>query len=259
LAAAAALCGQVARGAAAAPPASTPKADTGESVLNVTLVPERALRQPAGAGGVAGGLSPATQAPASPLPPAARAGAATPETPSRSAAVRAGGPAAPAGASRGSGWELAVIAAAAAVLLGGRAAWGRRRRRCPSCRAPMGRLAAAEAFAELDMAERTEQLVGDVRYEVWRCPACGIVDKHGTLRDLGNLRAIDARALAAPVGSAAFLRRLPRSGLSIWTPPAAPPLRRPSPFAAAASRLPPEPSPAEPSPPAVPPASADPP
>ena len=84
----------------------------------------------------------------------------------------------------------------------------------------MRRLGREEAFAELDMAERTEQLVGDVRYEVWRCAACGAVEKRGKARDLSSAQ---AQAAAAPVGSAAFLRRRARAGLSIWSPPSPPP------------------------------------
>lgn len=79
----------------------------------------------------------------------------------------------------------------------------------------MRRLGREDAFAELDMAERTELLVGDVRYEVWRCQACGAIEKRGTARDVQGLA---AAAVAPPVGSAAFLRRRAQSGLSIWTP-----------------------------------------
>lgn len=81
----------------------------------------------------------------------------------------------------------------------------------------MVRLDREAAFAELDMAERTEHLVGEIRYEVWRCPACGALDKRGSLR---RLNAAAARTLTEPVGSAAFLRRRARAGLSIWSPPA---------------------------------------
>ena len=83
----------------------------------------------------------------------------------------------------------------------------------------MRRLGSEAAFAALDMAERTEQLVGDVRYEVWSCAACGATDKRGKARDLSGAAAL---AAAAPVGSAAFLRRRAQAGLSIWSPPAAP-------------------------------------
>jgi hypothetical protein len=115
------------------------------------------------------------------------------------------------------GWLAATMAVAAAA---GVAAWRRRPRRCASCRAAMRRLGREEAFAELDMAERTEQLVGDVHYEVWRCAACGAVEKRGKERELS---AAQAGAAAAPVGSAAFLRRRARAGLSIWSPPSLPP------------------------------------
>jgi hypothetical protein len=96
----------------------------------------------------------------------------------------------------------------------------------------MRRLGREAAFAALDMAERTEQLVGDVRYEVWSCPACGAIEKRGKARDLGGAA---ARAVAAPVGSAAFQRRHARAGLSIWSPPSSPPAPAAWPSAAAAS------------------------
>jgi hypothetical protein len=80
----------------------------------------------------------------------------------------------------------------------------------------MRRLDQEATFAELDMAERTEHLVGDVRYELWRCDACGQVEKLGTAHELTGA---EARALSAPAGSAAFLRRRAQSGLSIWSPP----------------------------------------
>jgi hypothetical protein len=113
-------------------------------------------------------------------------------------------------------WTAAAVLTAAA---GGLLAWRRRPRRCASCRAAMRRLGREAAFAELDMAERTEQLVGEVRYEVWRCTACETVDKRGTARDLSRLNA-GAGGIGAPVGSAAFLRRRAQSGLSIWSAPA---------------------------------------
>ena|GEM_PF-5513020 len=84
----------------------------------------------------------------------------------------------------------------------------------------MRRLGSEAAFTALDMTERTEQLVGDVRYEVWSCAACGATEKRGKARDLSGTAAL---AVAAPVGSAAFLRRRAQAGLSIWSPPASPP------------------------------------
>jgi hypothetical protein len=110
---------------------------------------------------------------------------------------------------------LAWVAAAGAAAIAGRWAWRRRAPRCPSCRAAMRRLGGEGAFAELDMAERTEHLVGDVRYTVWRCQGCGTVEKRGTARDVQGLA---AQAVAPPVGSAAFLRRRAQTGLSIWIP-----------------------------------------
>jgi hypothetical protein len=207
---AAALCGAPAAGAAAAPtpvaaaPGKPP--ETHEGVLNVTLVPESAIRQPA-----------ASQRPAAPGI-AAPAQGSRPRAAGRLAQSPVEGPAgartATAAGSPGFLWW--GLAAVAAALAGGRLAWRRRARRCPSCRAAMRRLAPAEAFAELDMGERTDQLVGDVRYQVWRCAACGAVDKRGVARDLSRLT---ASAHAAPVGSAAYLRRRAQSGLSIWSPP----------------------------------------
>jgi hypothetical protein len=177
--------------ASAAPRAG---ADSGpqERVLDVTLVSPRAATQPAAAAGQPR------------QPPALAPGA----------AARHGG--------QGSGplaWRGWLAAAAAALAAAGVAAWRRRPRRCASCRSAMRRLDREEAFATLDMAERTEQLVGDVRYEVWSCAACGAVEKRGRARDLSGAQ---ARAAAAPVGSAAFLRRRARAGLSIWSPPSPP-------------------------------------
>jgi hypothetical protein len=179
-------------------PAGTPRAAADsaaaprERVLDVTLV------------------SPGTAAPPEAAPRPGRPAALAP-----GAAARRGGPGS--GPRGWGGWLAATMAVAAAA---GVAAWRRRPRRCASCRAAMRRLGREEAFAELDMAERTEQLVGDVRYEVWRCAACGAVEKRGKERDL---TAAQARAAAAPVGSAAFLRRRARAGLSIWSPPSLPP------------------------------------
>jgi hypothetical protein len=188
--AACAAAGGTAR--AGAPPAGAGSASAPqERVLDVTLVspgaaaPPEAARQPG-------------------RPPALAPGAAARSTGSGS------------GTLGWAGWLAATMAVAAAV---GVAAWRRRPRRCASCRAAMRRLGREEAFAELDMAERTEQLVGDVHYEVWRCPACGAVEKRGKERDLSAAQA----AAAAPVGSAAFLRRRARAGLSIWSPPSLPP------------------------------------
>jgi hypothetical protein len=163
-----------------------------ERVLDVTLVSPGASARP--------------EAARQPGPPPALA---------PGAAARRGGPGS--GPLGWRGWLAATMAAAAAA---GVAAWRRRPRRCASCRAAMRRLGREEAFAELDMAERTEQLVGDVRYEVWRCAACGAVEKRGKARDLSGAQ---AGAVAAPVGSAAFLRRRARAGLSIWSPPSPPP------------------------------------
>jgi len=163
-----------------------------ERVLDVTLVPP-------------GTAAPPAAAPQAGRPPALAPGA---------AARREGPGSGPLG---WRGWLAVTMAAAAAA---GVVAWRRRPLRCASCRAAMRRLGREEAFAELDMAERTEQLVGDVRYEVWRCAACGAVEKRGKERELS---AAQARAAAAPVGSAAFLRRRARAGLSIWSPPSPPP------------------------------------
>jgi len=181
-----------ARASASAAPRAGADAGPQERVLDVTLVSPRAATQPAAAAGQPR------------QPPALAPGA----------AARHGG--------QGSGplgWRGWLAAATAALAAAGVAAWRRRRRRCASCRTAMRRLGREEAFATLDMAERTEQLVGDVRYEVWSCAACGAVEKHGKARDLSGAQ---ARAVAAPVGSAAFLRRRARAGLSIWSPPSPP-------------------------------------
>ena len=187
---------------AAAHPAA-PETDARERVLDVTLVP-------AGA---------APRLPAAGREPAAPAAAAGGGTSSRRWSFRGG-------------VAAAIVIAGVAVGL----AWRRRHPRCPSCRGRLRRLSGEAAFAALDMAERTEQLVGDVRYEVWRCHACGAIDKRGTAQDL---KGIEASALAAPVGSAGFLRRRGQSGLSIWSPPAVRPPAAPWPRpGAAAAALP---------------------
>jgi hypothetical protein len=162
----------------AAPPPAAPAAPA-ERVLDVTLVPAAPERQP---------------------------------TTPRAAPPKAAGAHRPV-AARSSG--LGIPLRVAVCLLGAGLAWlawRRRPRRCPGCGTAMRRLSPTAAFAELDMGERTDQLVGDVRYEVWRCDACGLVDKESLARDLS------AAAAAAPPGSAIFLRRRAQSGLSIWSP-----------------------------------------
>jgi|SRR5579864_6309513 len=192
---------------APAPPAAAP-----ERVLDVTFFQ-------AGQGSAA-----ADQAPAERPQPASRRALAPPQAPGAAATRLAGakpggsGGGARTGGSAGGGL-LAGTAAAVLVLAGGRLAWHRRPRRCAGCGSTMRRLGPEAAFAELDMAERTEHLVGDVRYQVWRCAGCGEVAKLGSARDLSRLKT-GAGGIAAPVGSAAFLRRRAQSGLSIWSPPA---------------------------------------
>jgi hypothetical protein len=156
--------------------------------------------------------------PGTPARPAAPPQPGRPPALAPGAAARGSGPGS--GRSLPMGWGGWLAAAMAVAAAAGVAAWRRRPQRCASCRAAMRRLGREEAFAELDMAERTEQLVGDVRYEVWRCAACGAVEKRGKARDLSSAQ---AQAAAAPVGSAAFLRRRARAGLSIWSPPSLPP------------------------------------
>ncbi|HVT14978.1 MAG TPA: hypothetical protein VHQ90_02205 [Thermoanaerobaculia bacterium] len=116
---------------------------------------------------------------------------------------------------RSNGLEVLLPACAAAllVLLGLRArAWLARRRRCARCGARMTLLERAAAFTHLDLGERTEQLVGDVHYDVWECPACARVEKRGTPRR----HTLPARALAVPpIGSASYRRRH-AGGLSLF-------------------------------------------
>jgi hypothetical protein len=189
---AAALAWPAAAWAASGAPRAGADAGPQERVLDVTLVSPRAA-----------------------TPPAATAG-----QPRQSPALAPGAAASRGGQGSGTlGWRGWLAAAAAALAAAGVAAWRRRPRRCASCRTAMRRLGREDAFATLDMAERTEQLVGDVRYEVWSCAACGTVEKRGKARDLSGAQ---ARAVAAPVGSAAFLRRRAQAGLSIWSPPSPP-------------------------------------
>ncbi|MBV8202929.1 MAG: hypothetical protein JOZ15_20115 [Acidobacteria bacterium] len=206
----------------AAPPAAPPPAAAGaqpqDRVLDVTFAPAAPVAPVAPATGQRASPQPVSQQPASrrapaptaPPPPAAAAAVHT------AGAARAGAPGS--GGATGAGLML-WIAAAVLAAAGARLAWRWRPRRCASCRAAMRRLGREAAFAELDLAERTEHLVGDVHYEVWRCPACDAVVKQGTARDLSNLKA-GAGGIGAPVGSAAFLRRRAQSGLSIWPAPA---------------------------------------
>jgi len=206
--AAAAIAGRAASPTGTGAATGESATSSGDRVLDVTLVPANAPGRAASA--------PSTAAEAERRQPAA-AGAAP--TTTRPAALR----------SHGSRWPavtalLGVVAAGAGWL-----SWRRRPRRCTTCGAPMRRLDAAAAFAELDIGERTDQLVGDVRYTVWRCGACSAIEKLGAARDLS------AAAAAAPVGSAMFLRRRAQSGLSIWSPapiPIVPPAPAPAGLAA---------------------------
>ncbi|HEV3459511.1 MAG TPA: hypothetical protein VHG32_23415 [Thermoanaerobaculia bacterium] len=195
--------------AAAADPAPAPK----ERVLDVTFFPAGpASTQPASRRA----LVPATP----PRPPAIPATAGAPAPAARIAGAAPAGRAENASSRAAAGGALlAGIAVAVVAVAGARLAWRRRPRRCSSCHTAMRLLAREAAFAELDMAERTEHLVGDVHYEVWRCDGCGAIGKRGAARDLSRLKT-GAGGLAAPVGSAAFLRRRAQSGLSIWSPPA---------------------------------------
>jgi hypothetical protein len=198
--------------------------DAAERVLDVTLVPaEGAHSTPAAAGGPAAGARPQGSPAPAPNPSAAAAPAAenrSNATPARRAL--------PSSAS-GHGLQLlAIILAAAAVA--GRIIWRRRPRRCPQCGTAMRRLDDAAAFAELDMAERTEHLIGEVRYSVWRCGSCGAVTKTAARREVTTAMA----AAGAPVGSATYLRHQAQSGLSIM-PPRLPPPAQPGPWPEAAT------------------------
>jgi hypothetical protein len=185
-----------AAGAAASPaPAGQ---DAQERVLDVTLVPPQSGHStPASAGRPAAG---APLQDVSPQAPAARR---------QATAARRLSPAAR--SSPGLPLAVALLIAAAAA---GRIAWRRRPRRCTECGAVMRRLDGAAAFAELDMAERTDHLVGEVRYKVWRCGSCGAVTKSAATREVTTAVA----AAGAPVGSATYLRRQAQSGLSIMPP-----------------------------------------
>jgi hypothetical protein len=205
------------------------------ALLAIAARPVTAAAAAAAAPTPAAATTAAASAPAAPAGGGAKADADQPQVfsvtlvptpPSQSgqtsppATAPAGGPAPRAARAADGGvssylWLLPAVLAAA--LLVGRLLWRRRPRRCPDCGATLLRLDREAAFAELDMAERTEQLVGDVRYEVFRCPACARIDKRGNARDLS---ALARGAGTPPVGSAAFLRRRAQAGLSIWSPPA---------------------------------------
>ncbi|HVT56799.1 MAG TPA: hypothetical protein VHR45_00220 [Thermoanaerobaculia bacterium] len=105
-------------------------------------------------------------------------------------------------------WAILTLAA---LLLAGRLVLRLRRQLplpCPDCGQKMVRLDREAAFAQLDVRERTEQLVGDVLYEVWRCRGCGRVDKRGRAHEL----AAAARVATPPATSPteAHRRRGPR-------------------------------------------------
>jgi uncharacterized protein len=58
--------------------------------------------------------------------------------------------------------------------------WRRhRRRRCPECQAPMVCLAESDDDALLEKGQQTEERIGSVDYDVWKCGACS---HHFTLR-----------------------------------------------------------------------------
>lgn len=69
----------------------------------------------------------------------------------------------------------------AATGAGGYGLWHlatrRRRRACRRCHVPMIRLDELVDDARLAAAERTEELVGSVDYDVWTCPSCPLVEK----------------------------------------------------------------------------------
>jgi hypothetical protein len=182
--------------AAAGSPASP------DRVLDVTLVSPTASAP----------VAPSGHAAATPgVPTVPQPGSAAPPT-ARGVAVHR--PASSSGSSR-------VFLALGLVAIGlavGRLAWRYRPRRCPRCGERMRRLEGADAFAELDMAERTDHLIGEVRYRVWRCPSCGAVAKSSATREVS---AAVAAATAPPVGSAIYQRRHTQSGLSFWSPPTA--------------------------------------
>jgi len=69
----------------------------------------------------------------------------------------------------------------AATGVGGYGMWQfamrRRRRACRRCHVPMIKLDELVDDARLAAAERTEELVGSVDYDVWTCPSCPLVEK----------------------------------------------------------------------------------
>jgi uncharacterized protein len=74
---------------------------------------------------------------------------------------------------------LGVVPAALGSLVGYRR-WRRYRRRiCPECRSRMTRVLEVEDDRLLDEAQRVEEKVGSVDYDVWTCPSCS---HHFTLR-----------------------------------------------------------------------------
>jgi uncharacterized protein len=77
------------------------------------------------------------------------------------------------------GTALAAIPLGIGSVVGFRK-WRRlRRRRCPACQMPMTRLAEADDDALLEGGQQTEERIGSVDYDVWKCAACA---HHFTLR-----------------------------------------------------------------------------
>lgn len=73
---------------------------------------------------------------------------------------------------------LVFLVIGVVVLLVGLSAYARHRTRtCPACNIPMVRLGEAEDDAHLQAAERTEENIGSVDYDVWQCPTCRRVHK----------------------------------------------------------------------------------
>jgi hypothetical protein len=87
-------------------------------------------------------------------------------------------PARPLPPTGGLGFWQAVVAVTllSALALVGRRTFSRRRRRCPECGQRMNRLSAEKTFDFLEPAERVQSATGEVKFQLWGCPACGCED-----------------------------------------------------------------------------------
>lgn len=160
--------------------------DDSTNVQRSQALVEREILPRMRAGDVAGAIAAGTEAAARELFPQAAA----PATPTLPATASTHGlerplpppaPATPVITRASSDSSTGSLLAGGAAAAGGGGLgflWWRRRRprTCPACRAPMTKLDEAADDAHLDPAQRSEEKVGSVDYDVWACTACSHVE-----------------------------------------------------------------------------------